>query len=33
MNEARLDRVRAEIEAPLLVSNPVDVLYLTGLHS
>ena len=33
MNEARLDRVRAEIEAPLLVSNAVDVLYLTGLHS
>jgi Xaa-Pro aminopeptidase len=31
--EARLDRVRAEIEAPLLVSSPVDVLYLTGLHS
>ncbi len=33
MNEARLDRVRAEIGAPLLVSNAVDVLYLTGLHS
>jgi Xaa-Pro aminopeptidase len=33
MNEGRIDRVRAEIEAPLLVSNAVDVLYLTGLHS
>jgi Xaa-Pro aminopeptidase len=33
MNEARLDRVRAQIEAPLLVSAAVDVLYLTGLHS
>jgi len=33
VNEARLDRVRAQIEAPLLVSNAVDVLYLTGLHS
>src|SRR6476659_6769345 len=30
---ATIDRVRAEIEAPLLVSNAVDVLYLTGLHS
>jgi Xaa-Pro aminopeptidase len=29
----RLDRVRALIEAPLLVTNPTDVLYLTGLHS
>ena len=29
----RLERVRAEIEAPFLVSDPVDVLYLTGLHS
>jgi Xaa-Pro aminopeptidase len=25
--------VRAQIEAPLLVSSPVDILYLTGLHS
>jgi Xaa-Pro aminopeptidase len=33
MTEARLDRVRALIEAPLLVTNPVNVLYLTGLHS
>jgi Xaa-Pro aminopeptidase len=33
MNDARLKRVRAEIEAPFLVSDPVDVLYLTGLHS
>jgi len=33
VREARLDRVRTEIEAPLLVSSPVDVLYLTGLHS
>jgi Xaa-Pro aminopeptidase len=33
VNEARLDRVRALIEAPLLVTSPVNVLYLTGLHS
>lgn len=33
MNEGRLDRVRALIEAPLLVTNPVNVLYLTGLHA
>jgi Xaa-Pro aminopeptidase len=33
MRDARLDRVRAQIEAPLLVGNPVDILYLTGLHS
>jgi Xaa-Pro aminopeptidase len=33
VREDRLDRVRAQIEAPLLVSNPVDILYLTGLHS
>ena len=33
MNENRIERVRAEIEAPFLVSNAVDVLYLTGLHS
>jgi Xaa-Pro aminopeptidase len=33
IDEARLDRVRARIEAPLLVTKPVDVLYLTGLHS
>jgi len=33
IDDARLDRVRAQIEAPLLVTAPVDVLYLTGLHS
>jgi Xaa-Pro aminopeptidase len=33
MNEARLDRVRAQIEGSLLVTDPVDILYLTGLHS
>jgi Xaa-Pro aminopeptidase len=33
VREARLERVRAQIEAPLLVTNAVDVLYLTGLHS
>jgi Xaa-Pro aminopeptidase len=33
MTQTRLDRVRALIEAPLLVTNPVNVLYLTGLHS
>jgi Xaa-Pro aminopeptidase len=33
VNESRLDRLRAETEAPLLVTNPVDVLYLSGLHS
>jgi Xaa-Pro aminopeptidase len=33
VNEVRLDRVRALIEAPLLVTDPVNVLYLTGLHS
>jgi hypothetical protein len=33
MNEGRLDRVRALIEAPLLVTNSVNVLYLTGLHA
>jgi Xaa-Pro aminopeptidase len=30
---ARVDRVRAQIEAPLLVTNPVNVWYLTGLDS
>jgi Xaa-Pro aminopeptidase len=29
----RVDRVRARVEAPLLVTNPVDVAYLTGLDS
>jgi len=33
MTTARLDRVRALIEAPLLVSKPVNILYLTGLDS
>jgi Xaa-Pro aminopeptidase len=33
VNEARVDRVRALIDAPLLVSKPVNVLYLTGLDS
>lgn len=33
MNEARLARVRALIEAPLLVTKPVNILYLTGLES
>jgi Xaa-Pro aminopeptidase len=33
VNEARLDRVRELIEAPLLVSKPVNMLYLTGLES
>jgi Xaa-Pro aminopeptidase len=33
MNEARLDRVRAQIEGSLLVTDPVDIFYLTGLHS
>jgi len=31
--ETRVDRVRALIEAPLLVSKPVNVRYLTGLES
>src|SRR5262245_29612366 len=30
---ARVDRVRALIDAPLLVTNPVNVWYLTGLDS
>jgi Xaa-Pro aminopeptidase len=30
---SRIDRVRALISAPLLVTEPVDVAYLTGLHS
>ena len=29
----RVDRVRAAVEAPLLVTKPVNVLYLTGLDS
>jgi Xaa-Pro aminopeptidase len=33
VNQPRLDRVRALIEAPLLVTDPVNALYLTGLHS
>jgi Xaa-Pro aminopeptidase len=37
VNEARVDRVRAELESAgaesLLVTNPVNVLYLTGLES
>ena len=33
MMSERLDRVRALIEAPLLVSKPVNTLYLTGLDS
>jgi Xaa-Pro aminopeptidase len=33
MNDGRLARLRALIDAPLLVTDPVDVLYLTALHS
>jgi len=33
VNESRLGRVRASIDAPLLVSKPVNVRYLTGLES
>ena len=33
MRDERVDRVRAVIEAPLLVTKPVNVLYLTGLDS
>ena len=33
MREGRLERVRAAIDAPLLVTKPVNVLWLTGLDS
>jgi Xaa-Pro aminopeptidase len=33
VKEGRLARVRSQIEAPFLVSDAVDILYLTGLHS
>ena len=33
MKEVPLDPIRALIDAPLLVTDPVNVLYLAGLHS
>src|ERR687888_2565154 len=30
---ARVERLRSKLEEPLLVSNPTNVLYLTGFHS